>query len=326
MVNIATVSRVLARCALCLALAAWSAAATAQTAPKGPVTIICPYGPGTGIDVIARIIGQKLGESWSVPVVVRNQPGASGNIGAEAAANSPADGNTIAIIANSHFINQNVSKNVVDLLKAFEPVAPGGTVPYLVTVSSALPVKNLNELIALAKSKPGEINYSGIYASVPHLLGSALKAAGDIDIRFISYKSTTDAMADAISGRVPIWLTTLPSALPVIQGGKVRALAATGDKRPALLPNVPTMKEAGFPTLDLGSESYFFVPAGTPKAMVLGINHGITAAMNMKDVREKLALQGAEPTTRSAEEMPDLIRKEAAKWTQAVKTSGITAQ
>lgn len=323
--KVATISR-MARRALFALLCGASALSAAQTNPKGPVTIICPYGPGTGIDVIARIIGQKLGESWGVPVVVRNQPGASGNIGAEAAANSPADGNTIAIIANSHFINQNVSRNVVDLLKAFEPVAPGGTVPYLVTVSSSLPAKNLNELVALAKARPGEINYSGIYASVPHLLGSALKTAGDIDIRFISYKSTTDAMADAISGRVPIWLTTLPSAMPVIQSGKVRALAATGDKRAALLPNVPTMREAGFPSLDLGSESYFFVPAGTPKAMVQGINHGISAAMNMKDVREKFALQGADPTSRSPEEMPALIRAEAAKWAQAVKVSGIAAQ
>jgi tripartite-type tricarboxylate transporter receptor subunit TctC len=307
-------------------LLAWSVSGQAQVVPKGPVTIVCPYGPGTGIDVIARIIAPKLAEAWNVSVVVRNQPGASGNIGAEAVANAPPDGNTVGIIANSHFINQIVSKNVVDLQKVLEPVAPAGTVPYLITVSSVLPAKTLGELIALARSKPGEINFSGIHASVPHLLGSALKAAGDIDIRFISYKSTIDAMADAISGRVPIWLTTLPSALPVIQSGKVRALAVTGEKRAALLPNVPTMKEEGHPSLNLGGEFYFFVPAGTPKALVATMNHGITAAMNMKDVREKLAFQGAEPSVKSPEEMVESIRTEAAKWAQAVKLSGIAAQ
>ncbi|CAN5424789.1 tripartite tricarboxylate transporter substrate binding protein [soil metagenome] len=318
--------RTVAHASLLAALAPLSAPLFAQAFPQGPVTLVCPYGPGTGIDVIARIIGQKLGESWGYAVVVKNQPGGSGNIGAMAAANSKADGSTMLIVANSHFINQNVSRNVVNLSKAFDPVAPAGTVPYVVTVTSSLPVNSLSELVAYAKSKPGEVNYSGIFGSVPHLLGVALKTAGNIDIRFISYKSTTDATVDAISGRVPIWFTTLASALPLIQSGQIRPLAVTGDKRAPRLPAVPTVAEAGFPTLDLGAAFFFMAPAGTPGSIIDKMNRDITSAMNNKEVIDRLAEQGAQPTTSSPAALGELMKNESAKWSEVVKLSGISVE
>mgnify|MGYP001564712226 CR=1 FL=1 len=300
--------------------------AFSQTYPNRPITFICPYAPGTGIDLIARIIGQKLSEYSAYPVVIKNQPGASGNIGAEAAANSPPDGYTIVIIANSHIINQHVSKNVRDVLKDFDPVALAGTLPYLLTVSSSLPANSIKELVALARSRPGEINYSGVVGSVPHLLGVMLKSAGNIDITLISYKSTTDAVADVVGGRVPIWFTTVASGLPFVKSGTVRALGISGEKRAALLPDVPTMVEAGFPGLNTGSEFYILAPAGTPKPIITKLNSEITKAMGTKDVKEKLVGQGVDPNSSTPEELGAILKNEVAKWAKTVKESGIRTE
>lgn len=232
--------------------------AFAQTYPNRPITFICPYAPGTGIDLIARIIGQKLSEYSGYPVVIKNQPGASGNIGADAAANAPPDGYTIVIIANSHRV--------------------------------------------------------------------MLKSAGDIDITLISYKSTTDAVADVVGGRVPIWFTTVASGLPLVKSGTVRALGVTGEKRAALLPDVPTMVEAGFPGLNTGSAFYILAPAGTPKPIITKLNSDITKAMGTKDVKEKRAGQGVEPNSSTPEELGAILKNEVTKWAKTVKESGIRTE
>ncbi len=300
--------------------------ALAQAYPSRPITLICPYAAGTGIDIVARTIGQKLEEKPGYTVVVKNQPGASGNLAADAAAKAAPDGYTIVIMANSHIINQYVSKNVRDVLKDFVPVAPAGTVPYVLAVPTSLSATSMKELVALAKAKPGELNYAAIVASLPHLLGVSLKSAADIDITLVSYKSTTDAVVDVLSGRVPIWFTTLASALPHARAGKVRVLAVTGDRRSALLPDVPTMTEAGFPELNSGSTSFIMAPAGTPAAIVAKLSSDIGAAVASSDVREKLAAQGVEPNTGSAEELGATLRAEVDKWGRAVKASGIRTE
>lgn len=297
--------------------------AFAQAFPTGPVTLICPYGAGTGIDIVARIVAEKLGEQWPFPVVVRNMPGASGNLGAQAAASAKPDGSTLVIMANSHLINQHVGRNVVDANTALTPVAPAGKVPYLLTVSAALPVRTVPELVAYAKARPGEVHYSGIHASVPHLLGVALASSANIDVRLVAYKSTTDAIADTVSGRVPIWFTTVASGMPLIQSGKVRPLAVTGDKRLARLPDVPTMAEVGYPAMDLGAAFHFMAPAGTPPTIVEKINRDIVAVLSRRDVADKLGEQGAEPSTATAQELAQLLRAETRKWGELVRASGI---
>ncbi|HSW16543.1 MAG TPA: tripartite tricarboxylate transporter substrate-binding protein [Ramlibacter sp.] len=317
--------RVMGRCGLAAGALLVAPASHAQTFPSGPVTLICPYAPGTGIDIVARIVAQKLGETWPQPVLVKNMPGGSGNIGAAAAASSKADGSTFVIIANSHLINQHVGKNVVDANTALTAIAPAGKVPYLLTVSSSLPVRTVQELVALARSTPGQLNYSGVHGSVPHLLGVALATSGNVDIRFVSYKSTTDAIADAASGRVPIWFTTVASAMPLIQSGKVRALAVTGDKRVRMLPDVPTMTEAGRQGMDLGAAFYFMAPAGTPAPVVEKMNRDIVAALMSRDVSEKLAEQGAQASASSPQELTRLLSDESRKWGELVKASGIKA-
>jgi tripartite-type tricarboxylate transporter receptor subunit TctC len=297
--------------------------AQAQPFPGRPITLIVPYAPGTGIDITARIIGQKLEERGAYTVVVKNQPGGSGNIGADAAAKSPPDGYTLVIMANSQIINQFISSNARDILKDFTPVAPAGTAPYVLAVPSSLGVSSIRELVALAKTKPGELNYAAIVASLPHMLGVSLRSSSNIDITLVSYKSTVDAMTDVLSGRVQIWFTTLPSALPHAKAGKVRILGVTGDRRSPLIPDVPTMTEAGFPDLDSGSELFIMAPAGTPSAITSKLNADIMAAVAAPDVQAKFAEQGIVTNTGSTEQLAARLRDEVDKWGRAVKASGI---
>ncbi len=301
-------------------------AALAQAFPSGPVTLICPYAAGTGIDILSRILADKLSEQWGSPVVVKNVPGASGNLGAAAAASAKPDGSTLVMMANSHFINQQVGSNVVDATTALTPVAPTAVIPYMLAVSAAIPVRTVEELVAYTRARPGEVHYSGLYASVPHLMGFAFASAAKVDVRLVAYKSTTDAIADTVSGRVPIWFTTVPSGLPLVQSGKVRALAVSGEKRLRQLPDVPTMTEAGFPTMNIGSSQYLMAPAGTPAPIVEKINRDVTAIMSRRDVVEKIREQGAEPSTATVQEFAELFRSENRKFTELVKSSGIKPQ
>ncbi len=300
--------------------------ARAQALPPGPITIIVPYGPGTGIDIVARILTDKLSEMWGTSVVVRNMPGASGNIGAAAAAASKPDGTTLVIMANSHFINQQIGTNVVDATTALTPVAPAGVIAYMLAVSAAIPVNNVQELIAYARARPGQVHYSGLTGSVPHLLGVALSAAANIDIRLVSYKSTTDAIADTVSGRVPIWFTTVPSGIPLVQSGKVRALAVSGTRRSRQLPDVPTFVEAGLPTLDIGSSQFVLAPVGTPAALIEKYNRDIGTVMSRADVIDKMRVQGAEASTSSVAELAQHLRTESRRFADLVKASGIKPQ
>jgi tripartite-type tricarboxylate transporter receptor subunit TctC len=300
-----------------------SGVAGAQAYPTRPITLICAFGPGTGIDITARIIAQKLEEKPGYTVVVKNQPGASGNIGVDAAARAAPDGYTLIIVGNSQIITQYMSKNARDVVKDLVPVAPAGTTPFVLAVSSSLPVTSMKELVALAKSKPGELNYAGVVATLPHMMGVSFNMAANIDIRLVSYKSTPDAMTDVLSSRVPIWFTSLASAYPQAKAGKVRVLALTGDKRSALLPDVPTMTEAGYPELDSGSMTFIMAPAGTPPAIVAKLNADITAVVASPAVTEKFAEQGVEPNTGTPEELGATLRKEVDRWGRVVKAAGI---
>ncbi len=308
-----------------LGIAPWTSA-RAQAFPTGPVTLICPYAPGTGIDVVMRILAEKLSEHWGAPVVVKNMPGVSGNLGAAAGAAAKPDGSTLVMIANSHFINQQIGANVVDANTALTPVAPGAVVPYMLAVSAAIPVHTVQELAAYARARPGEVHYSGLHASVPHLLGVAFSSAAKVDVRLVAYKSTTDAIADTVSGRVPIWFTTVPSGIPLVQAGKVRALAVSGDKRLRQLPDVPTMTEAGFPVMNIGSTQYLMAPAGTPAALIERLNRDVTAIMSRRDVAEKIREQGAETSTATVQETAESLRTENRRFIELVKASGIKPQ
>jgi tripartite-type tricarboxylate transporter receptor subunit TctC len=295
----------------------------AQAYPSKPISFIVPFGPGSGNDVIARIVAQKVGENWGQPVVVDNRPGASGGIAMEITAKAPADGHTIVIASTSHIVNQFVSKVRYDIVKDFAPVSQTGALPYVVAVTQASPVKSMNDLVAAAKSKPGKMNYAAVPGGVPHFMGEMLKSARGLDIVMIPYKSTTDAEIDVIAGRVEIWFTTIASALPLAKGNKVRVLGVSGVKRSALLPEVPTMAEAGLPGVDVTVGFFFLTAAATPKPNVNALNREIVKALDVQDVRDRLAAAGVEPKSSSPEELDALLRSEVARWGKVIKDSGV---
>ncbi len=297
--------------------------AHAQNYPTKPITFVAPFGPGSGNDVIARIVAQKVSENWSQPVVVENRPGASGGIGMETTAKARPDGYTVVIASTSHIVNQFVSKTRYDMLKDFAPVSVTGSMPYVVAVTHASPARSMNELVAIAKSRPGKINYAAVPGGVPHFMGEMLKSARGIDIVMIPYKSTTDAEVDVISGRVEIWFTTMASALPLMKGNRVRILGVSGEKRAAVLPEVPTMAEAGLPTVDVTVGFFFLTAAATPKPIVDALNREIVKAIDTKDVRDRLAAAGVDPRSSSTEELDALLKSEVARWGKIIKDSGV---
>jgi tripartite-type tricarboxylate transporter receptor subunit TctC len=294
-----------------------------QAYPNRPITFIAPYGPGTGNDIIARIVAQKVTETWGHPLVVENRPGATGGIGLEATAKAPPDGYTIVIASTSQIINQHVSKVRYDFLRDFAPVSLSGELPYVIAVASDSPAKAIKDLVAMAKSKPGKLNYGGQVGSVPQFLGVMLKSAGGIDIAMIPYKSTIDAEADVVAGRVEILFTTMATAVRLVKSGRIRALGVAGDKRAAVLPDVPTMAEAGFPTLDVSVQFFILGPAGTPKPIFAALNSEIVKAIATQDVRDRLAAAGVEPKSSSPEEVTAVLKSEVARWGKIVKESGV---
>lgn len=296
--------------------------ARAQGYPNKPVTIVVPYGPGSGNDVIARIIAQKVGENWSQTMLVDNRPGANGGIGAEFVAKAPPDGYTLLIGSSSTIVNQYVSKDVrYDTTKDFAPVGLCGSLHNVLAVHEGLPAKSLKELVALAKSKPGQLNWAASSAGT-HLMGEVFKSVEGIDFAIIDYKLTTTGVTDVASGRVQILWTTTASALPLVKSGKLRALGITGGKRSLVLPDVPSMTEAGFPALDVSVDFFILAPAGTPKQIIAALNAEIVKAIGSKEVRDRLAAAGVEPRSSTAEEAGEFMKNDVARWVKIVKETG----
>ncbi|MDP2242155.1 MAG: tripartite tricarboxylate transporter substrate-binding protein [Burkholderiales bacterium] len=297
--------------------------APAQNYPGKPVSFIVPYGPGTGNDIIARILSQKVGESWSQPLVVDNRSGAAGAIGTELAARAAPDGHTILIASTSQLINPYISRVRYDILKDFTAVVVPGTLPYLLAVPTASPAASIKELVAQAKAMPGKFNYAGSFGSVSHFMGEMLKTAGGIDIALITYKGTPDAIADVIANRVQIWFTTMATGTPLAKADKIRVLGVAGKKRAAVLPDVPTMAEAGYPTLDVSASFYVLAPAATPKPVVAALNREMVKALATQEVKDKLGAAGVEINSTTPEEAGTLLRTEVAGWGKVVRESGV---
>lgn len=297
--------------------------ALAQKFASKPISFIVPYGPGTGNDVIARLIAEKVGSDLGQPMVIENRAGAAGAIGLELVAKAAPDGHTIVIASTSQVINPYVTKVRYDILKEFTPVIVPGVLPYLLAVPSASPAKSMKELVSLAKASPGKYNYAGSFGSVSHFMGEMLKSAGGIDIALITYKSTSDAVADVLANRVQIWFTTMATGVPLAKGGKVRVLGVAGSKRAPVLPDVPTMAEAGFPTLDVSASFYILAPAATPRRVVAALNREIGKALASPDVAQKLAASGVDIKGGTPEEASAMLKKEVAMWGRVVKESGV---
>jgi len=315
------VLRVLSLCAL----AALPLFAGAQNYPSRPVRLVVPFPAGGTTDILARAIAQKLSEGLGQQFVVDNRPGAGGNIGADIVAKSPPDGYTLLMgTVGTQAINVSLyAKMPYDAAKDFAPVVLVAGVPNILVVNPSVPVHTVAELIKLAKEKPGAINFasSGNGTSI-HLSGELFKVMTGVQMSHVPYKGSAPALTDLIGGQVQLMFDNLPSALPHVKAGKLRAVAVTSAKRAPALPDVPTIAESGVPGFEATSWFGILAPAGTPRDIVTKINAEANKALQSAEMKEKLLSQGAEAAGNSPEFFGDYIRSETVKWAKVVKESG----
>lgn len=293
--------------------------ALAQSFPSRPVTIIVPYGPGSGNDVIARELAQKLTEILGSPVVVENKAGANGNIAVDYVAQTKPDGYTVLLSSTSGLINQITNTVRTDMRKDFDPVGFAGTLPYVLAVHPDFPANSVADLVALAKKDPGKLNFNGPVGSMSDYLGKVLMSTTGVDMVMVPYKSTSDAQVDVLAGRIELWFTTAASALSLAKAGRVKVLAVTGEKRLQVLPNVPTVAEAGFPALTAEVAFFILAPAGTPKDVLTKLNQAVGVALHTKSVEDRLATQGVQMKIGTSEQVRAYIRAELEKWQRVLK-------
>ena len=311
--------------ALGLVLMAGAGGAAAQTFPAKPVRIIVPQTPGGASDLLARVVGQKLSERWGQPVVVENRAGAGGNVGTDYVAKSPADGYTLLMsYVGTQAINGSVYKSLTyEPFKDFAPVATLATVPFALVVNQSFAAKSAGELIAFARTHPGQVNFgSAGNGSLNHLLGEMVNMNQGVKLVHVPYKGAAGALTDTISGQIQMTFSSLPSVAGHIRSDKLRALAVTGVRRSATFPNVPTFTEAGVPGLELSPWFGLLAPAGTPEAVVRKINADVAELLRDKDVLERFAGAGAEPYVTQPEQFGRILQDDIQKWSQVVKASG----
>lgn len=316
------------RKAIVVALAgmAWFAAAQAQTYPSRPITVVVPYSPGTGIDIVARTIGPKLSERWDQPVVVENRPGASGNIGADLVAKAQPNGYTMMVTVITFAMTPSLYKNIpYDPIKDFTPVAEVATGSMALAVNpSVLPVNSLKELIAQAKADPGKLNYASPGNGTPQHLGmELLKQRLGIDIVHVPYKGAAGAVTDLIGGQVPIAYLPVHTAAPHVKSGKLRLLGIAGEKRSVFAPDTPSFKEIGFADMDIELWYGVFGPAGLPREIVQRWNQELASILGLPEVKESMLKQGLVAAYGKPEELAALVKTDVARWKEVVRKAGI---
>lgn len=309
-----------------LALSFASGAALAQQAyPAKPIRFIVPYGPGASTDNTARIYGQKMLEAWGQPVIVENRAGGNTVTGTEVMVRSPADGYTIMIVANTHAINPLLMANLpYDPVKDFAPVATIGAQEYLLAVNPAVPVKNLREFIAYAKSKPGALNYgSSGSGGLGHLSGELFNSLAGVKMVHIPYKGGAPAVTDLVGGQVQAMIASTSAFLPMLKAGRLRALAISGKVRGAATPDVPTFAEAGLPAFESTNWLGVLVPGATPRDVVNKLSGELTRVQATADVKEKLGNQGIDVWPNGPEQFAAVIKSDMEKFAKIVKSANI---
>jgi tripartite-type tricarboxylate transporter receptor subunit TctC len=296
----------------------------AQSYPSKPVRLILPFPPGGATDLLGRAIAQKLSDNMGQQFVAENRPGAGGNIGAEAVAKSPPDGYTLLLGAPSLAISPSLyTKLNYDPLRDLAPIALVASIPNVVIVNAEVPARTLKELIELARAQPGKLNYgSGGAGTSNHLAGELFKSMTSTQIVHVPYKGVETAMLGMLSGQVQIVIMGLPPALPHINSGKLRALAAVSKERLARLPDVPTVAEAGLPDFQVDTWYGILAPAGTPPEIITRLNRELVKAMQSSDMKERLDAMVVQPLTSTPEGFADMLKAETAKWAKVVKDSG----
>jgi tripartite-type tricarboxylate transporter receptor subunit TctC len=308
-------------------LVALTAAAAAQDYPTKPVRLIIPFPPGGSNDVVGRMIATQLSETLGKQMIVDNRAGAGGVIGTEVAANSPNDGYTLLIISIAHTVNPWLYTLKYDPIKSFTPVGILASGPNVVAINPQLPVNSIKELIALAKKEPGKLQYASAgVGSFQHLGGELFKLEAGVDLLHVPFKGGGPSMIDVIGGHTKIVFSSLVQTTPHLKSGKLKALATGGDKRTPVLPDVPTVAEAGVPTYRAVNWWGIVAPAGTPQPIIARLHKAITEVQNAPAVKEQFAREGADIVQMSQEEFGKFIESEMTKWGRVVKEGKIKAQ
>ena len=310
---------------LMLVLSAAAAAVHAQAYPAKPVRFIIPFPPGGPTDIMGRLAAQRLSEAWGVQVVADNRAGAGGNIGAEMCAKSPPDGYTICMMTVAQSISPAIYPKLgFDPLKDFAPVTLMATLPSLLMVHPSLPVKNVSELVALAKAKPAILTYASTgNGTSPHMLMEMFKWMAGVSLVHVPYKGASPAMIDQISGQIDVAFSTAIAALPFVQQGKVRAIAVSTKDRFPPLPDLPTLDQGGVKGFDGSSWQGVVMPANTPRDMIARTNAELAKMLKAPDMKERILLQGGIASGNSPEEFAAFIRSETEKWAKVAKAAQV---
>jgi tripartite-type tricarboxylate transporter receptor subunit TctC len=311
-----------------VALAALAQAAFAQGYPARSITMVVGFAPGGGTDTTARIVAKKVGDSVGQTVIVENKAGAGGTVATHQVARSSPDGYTILLgsVGSLAVAPHLIAKLPYDPLRDLAPITMAVEFPNVLVVQASMPATTLAEFVQLAKASPGKIGYgsSGI-GGIGHLAGALLGMVADIDIVHVPYKGGGPAMQDLLGGQIPAMIATPPTALPHVKAGKIRALATTGAARAALMPDVPTVAESGYPGYEATNWYAYLAPAGTPKDVLERLQRELVQALNAPDVREQLDRQGMEAKPGTPEELAKYMERELATWGRVVKAAKIQA-
>ena len=298
----------------------------AQSYPVKPIHLVAPFPPGGGVDIVARAMGEKLSPRLGQPIVIDNKPGAGTTIGTEAVARSAPDGYTLLIgpIGSQAIVHHMYPKRGFDIRRDFAPVSRigYGTIAFVVPQSSR--AQSVKEFVALAKSQPGKLTFaSSGTGAIIHLTGEMFKQAAGIDLTHVPYKGTTQILPDLLDGRVDMALDSLPAYIPHLKSGRLRALAVASRTRSSLMPELPTMAEAGVPGVVSNTDYAVYAPAATPKEIVIRLNREINAVLQDPDLRSKLSAQGIEISGSTPEAMQAELAEEIAKWAQVIKAANV---
>lgn len=294
----------------------------AQQYPTKPIRIIVGPGP----DTLARLIGQKMTDTWGQQVLIDQRMGAGGTIAADLAAHAASDGYTLLLTTGSFTINSSLYRNLsYDMVRDLAPVSLLATIPFILVVHPAMPVHSVKELVALARTKPGQINYaSGGNGTPPHLGAEMLKTMARIDLVHVPYRGVAPAILDVLSGQVPVMFAVAPAGLPHVKSGKLRAIAVSTAKRAQSLPDMPTVAESGYPDFDVTGWNGLHTPAKTPQPVIAALNTEARKAIAQRDVIERMAASGLEPAGTSAAEFGEYVKKDIARWAKVIREANVT--
>ncbi|HEX2136511.1 MAG TPA: tripartite tricarboxylate transporter substrate binding protein [Microvirga sp.] len=316
--------KTLATALIAAGAAVLTTSAKAQDYPTRSIKFIVPFAAGSATDAVARIVGEHASKTLGQPIIIENQAGANGVVAARNVARAEPDGYTVLITTNTtHAANQSMLKSVpYDAINDFEPVTKLGTIPLALIANPAVPVKNVQELLALAKANPGKLTF-GSGSSSSRIAGEMLKSLGGIEIVHVPYRSNPQAVTDLLGGQIQLFFADISTTMPQVKAGKATGLAISTAQRSPLAPELPTMAEAGVPGYDLAAWFAAFLPAKTPQPVVAKLRDALVAAVREGATADKLLAAGIEPETSTPEELKAFVGSEIKKWADIVKTAGI---